>query len=426
MWYDLTAMQACRAILCVFLMVWPAISMSQEAAGTFEVQGWWFAGVEGRPWQLEEEFRPRFANKLGNHLRIETSVLVRSKQGRQHEEEFYKLLQQSDLGPLLDAGGCLEPSCDESLPRLSIHRLFVDLTLPFADIRIGQQNVQWGSANFINPIDPFPELLITDPSRPRSGQLALRAQIPFGDGERELSGVDVIISTNASYERIQGAMKSTVHIGSSDLSGAFFYPGPGQPTRLGIDLKSDAVVGLFAEGTIGLGEDSTPEIALGLDYSFPVLYSLVVGAQFYYNGGAQQDSAFLLPTSSCPGGSVLPICENLDTESLFATGDASKSTRLLPPGSYAMSNVALIVDSSLQLSVNWIAHLGDGSGLLIPNVAYKPTGALALNLAVLSNYALSQTGGILHPDPASLSIAGVDLSGLQPKATVLFWSQLSY
>ena len=91
-----------------------------------------------------------------------------------------------------------------------------------------------------------------------------------------------------------------------------------------------------------------------------------------------------------------------------------------------MTNIALIVDSTLQLSVNWIAHLGDGSGLLIPSVAYKPTGALAINLAVLSNYALSQTGGVLHPDPASLNVAGVDLSGLQPEATVLFWSQLSY
>ena len=400
--------------------------MSQEAAGTFEVQGWWFAGVEGRPWQLEEEFRPRFANKLGNHLRMETSVLVRSKQGRQHEQELYKLLQQSDLEPLLDAGGCVEPSCDESLPRLSIHRLFVDLTLPFADIRIGQQNVQWGSANVVNPIDPFPELLVTDPSQPRSGYLALRAQIPFGDGERELSGVDVIISTDEGYENIQGAMKTTMHIGSTDLSGAFFYPGPGQPTRLGIDMKSDALVGLFAEGAIGLGGDISPEVALGLDYSFPVLYSLVVGTQLYYNGGPQQDSTFLLPASSCPGGSVLPVCENLDTESLIPAGEPSDSTRLLPPGSYAMSNVALIVDSSLQLSVNWIAHLGDGSGLLIPSIAYKPTGALALNLAVLSSYALSQTGGVLHPDPESLHIAGVDLSGLQPKATVLFWSQVSY
>ena len=100
--------------------------------------------------------------------------------------EIDRALRAGGLGPVLDATDWPQQvnrllTIQGSWSYLDVDRLYLDWYTGPVDVRVGRQALTWGSARFLNPTDPFPEVLFAEPWRPRRGVNAIRAHIPFGE-----------------------------------------------------------------------------------------------------------------------------------------------------------------------------------------------------------------------------------------------------
>jgi hypothetical protein len=139
-----------------------AEARAQDALGFAELRGSYFAGVSGERWQLVERVRPTLESELGERLKLVTTVEAGLAQGRSTLRELERTLRAEGLGPLLDACDCLPSYANSRLgingasDYLEVDRLYVDFYGQSFDLRVGRQALQWGSARFFNPTDPFP------------------------------------------------------------------------------------------------------------------------------------------------------------------------------------------------------------------------------------------------------------------------------
>ena len=155
-----------------------------DVSGYAEMQGRWVSGVEGTPWQATQRFRPSLEAEAASWVRLHVTVEATYWEGRDEALEAYALVEE-EVGTVLETSGCplTEPESgihdiDEVL---GVERLYADFYTSFADIRVGRQALNWGSALGLNPTDLFAEVLVAEPWRERRGVNAIRANFPVGD-----------------------------------------------------------------------------------------------------------------------------------------------------------------------------------------------------------------------------------------------------
>ena len=135
-----------------------------------EVRGSW-TDAEETHWAAVERLRPTVELQVHDRVLIAATAEAAVEQGRYPTGEFAEALREpietavgglSDDGPTLeevieDCGWPIETkrTYDEVGDVLSLERLYVDVTSPYADFRLGRQAVNWGSALFFNPTDIF-------------------------------------------------------------------------------------------------------------------------------------------------------------------------------------------------------------------------------------------------------------------------------
>ena len=85
-----------------------------------------------------------------------------------------------------------------------------------------------------------------------------------------------------------------------------------------------------------------------------------------------------------------------------------------------MLNWTLNDDLSVAGTTLW--NLEDGTGMVFPSVGYKLGGRFALNAGV--QFLLGEDGEF-RPDPADLTLNGIDLSGLLPTWNASAWVRYS-
>ncbi len=406
---------------------------AQRGGGFVEVRAHTFAGVTGDDWLLVERVRPNFSLELRERLVLSATIEAAWSQGRCLQREVQRTLEASEVGPLLDAAGCEWPQptnrtlgVSEVGDYLMVDRLHVDLYLPWADVRVGRQAVQWGSAFFINPTDPFPEVLLADPWRPRAGVNAARVTVPIGDAHQ----VQALLGTNDAFTKIQAAIRGTVGIGEADVSVSGAWRQELGRGVIGLDIRGNLELGYWLEAALNVDNGTVyEELAVGVDYSFAVLERLVVIAQFYRNGasGGDQDSFARLRSSV-----ELPDC---DGDFLLGTdGDGDRFAPVLTSHHYAILSAQLAVDPELSLTALWVQNLSDGSALFVPTVSYAWTGWLTVAGAAQIPLSAWGDGGELRPSEEDLvvvfdegpSAATVDTSGLVPSATVIVWTRVNF
>ena len=168
------------------LSILPALTHAEGGYG--EIRGNWQVGAEGEQWQLVERFRPRFTVELAERWALFSELEVALRQGRNQIDEVKRVVQGSDLGPILGECGLSVASGGERLSQNQSgaglprgRAALCGLVSSNFDFRVGRQSIYWGSAAFLNPTDPFPEFLIAEPWRPRRGLNAGRVSIPIGD-----------------------------------------------------------------------------------------------------------------------------------------------------------------------------------------------------------------------------------------------------
>ena len=447
-------MRARLVVAGLVLALAPARAHAAEGSvgGFAEVRFSGSPGLDGTPWRLIERVRPRFRASLHQRISLFAEVEFALVQGRDDQAELQRTLEDSDFGPLLALSGIEWPEkansvlqIDGTQSYLDVARLYVDFYLPGADLRVGRQALFWGSAAMINPTDPFPELLVTEPWKPRRGTNAVRANIPLGEG----GDLTAVLATSDLFDALRAAARLRVRLGPADLAFVAAYRGDDDDGLIGIDLRGSFGVGYWVEAAIHIDGEYRHDVAVGLDYSSPVHDGLVVMAQYYRNGrgaGPKETPpnrmASLLDASGLDGsglgGSGLGGSSAGGLGGGSALGTAPEQATFAPLFSgrdYVMLSLSQAFIPEISVSAVALQNLSDGTGFFIPTVSVRPLDWLDLSLSAQVPYRLWGEGGEFKPNEEDLQIEAevpflgtlsADLRGLVPDATITFWTRASF
>ncbi len=423
---------------------------AQEVTGLAELRLQQQFGVTGVPWQLTERFRPEFSAPLGERLSLTTTVDLSFAQGRRLQDEVQGVFEASDLftigylpgsiDSLWNIGSCSwpDPASNEALgisqagDYLAVDRLYADAYLKGADVRIGRQAVQWGSAQLVNPTDPFPEVLFVEPWRFRRGLNAGRATVPIEGGHQ----VQVLAGTDDTFRHERLATRGTANIKGTELSLVGAWRGDTDEPLVGLDLRGNVEIGWWFEGALHATEDPYEEFAVGVDYSFPVFERFVVLAQYYRNGSGSPDAGSTASTGRFAGEVEPPHCEEDGFSDLVPDSGANPFAPITAGRDYAIAAVNLAATNELSFQLSAIHNLGDGTGVMVPTTTWAVLEWLELSATGQVPYKTSE-GGEFKPDPADMVLTidptdgeappvDLDFSGLAADAAVVVWARASF
>ncbi len=422
----------------VSLLASAASDRSAAVQGFAEVRAQAYTGVDGVPVFVVERFRPTFDAPLGERLALSMTVEAALTQGRRTQDELRRTLEESDLGPMLDAAKCTWP--EEENPFLGVSeaedyvwvdRLYMDAYLPGVDVRVGRQALNWGSAFMVNPTDPFPQVLLLEPWRPRAGVNAIRASIPVLSDHR----IQLVAGTDDAFRQPRMAARATFNRWETDWSVIGAWRPESDETLVGGDIKGTLGVGFWAEGAWHIRDDAYGEVAAGFDYSFPVLQGLVLTAQYYKSGRTTAASSGLSGIAST---AAVPDCASGDAAALF--GDGATTVDPFAPffggQNYLMASAGLSINPVLSLSSLLVQNWDDGTGLVFPTLSVAPRGWLEMSVAAQVPIRTFGDGGELSPSADDLVLSQsvvpgappltVDFTGLVPTSTIVFWTRASF
>jgi hypothetical protein len=174
---------------------------------------------------------------------------------------------------------------DDAGDYLTVERLYADVDAGPARLRIGRQAVNWGSALIWNPTDLFEEVFLTDYWAERKGLNAVRVYVPMRE-EFRLTAVAATGDTVWSHNRY--GVKASLARWRADMSVVWMDDVANDRLVWGLDVKGTAILGYWVEAAAFAPKnpdvDPYQQAVLGVDYSFPVLGTLYVAGQYYYNG----------------------------------------------------------------------------------------------------------------------------------------------
>lgn len=163
---------------------------------------------------------------------------------------------------------------------IDLQKLYVSVYLPFADISIGRQIVNFGKGFIFSPLDVFSTVDIADLDFGRRGTDAVVIRYPIGS----LSGVDFISELPFGENEHASAVKAFTTVLNFDWSALGIYRHKSKEIISGLGCKGDAVVGIYGEAVLHMkesGSDLSFQAMLGADYSF-LNGDLVIMAEYFY------------------------------------------------------------------------------------------------------------------------------------------------
>ena len=422
-----------RILTVSLLLIVPALGWS-NVKGFVEVRGHAYPGVDGDWWQIVERVRPEFTADLTERITFSTTVELGLSQGRRMQTELQRTLDASDIGPALELAGCEWPEEKNEVLGISsaqdyirVERFFLDIYLPLVDLRLGRQALKWGSAFMVNPTDPFPEVLLVDPWRPRAGVNSLRATIPILEDHE----IQLVLGSDDTFTNLRVAGRASTKFDLTDFSIVGAWRQETSDGIVGLDIRGTLELGFWLEGALHLGNDDIyEEIAVGLDYSFPVLEQMVITLQYYRNGGGEKEVDPGATTSGMTDAVEAPVCSGVSSDDLF--GAPSVSSNPFAPffkgRNYGMLSVMLGITTEISFSAFWVQNLNDGSGLIMPNIQFYLMEWLELSAAVQIPISLWGDGGELHPADEDLIVdingSQIDMNGLVPEVSFILWTRV--
>ncbi len=438
---DLSHLCRLVSVALAGLLLAPSALRAQDVSGFVEVRASDAVGVEGKSWQTIERYRPSVEVVLAPRARLLTTLEVAFLQGRDTQEELQRTLEESDFGPLFELAQCTWPERSHEVlgfedgdAYLDVSRFHLDVYLPSLDLRVGRQALHWGSAQLINPTDPFPELFFAEPWRPRRGVYAARATVPLSQSG-DFTGV---VATNDDWDALRTAARLRLSYGQTDLALVAAYRSDGGVDGdgiVGIDVRGTLGVGYWLEAALHLRETEYEEIAFGIDYSFAVRDGLIVTGEYYRNGAGDSQSD---PASAGLGPGVEPPDCRCDLESLglfAADGGDDPFAPLLSGRDYLLLAAYLSFSPAVSTSLSALQNLGDGTGSFAPSITIRPRGWLDVSVTAQIPYKLWGDGGELKPaaddfkivrDLGTLGVFQADLSGMVPDASITVWTRASF
>lgn len=155
---------------------------------------------------------------------------------------------------------------------LDIRKLYLSMYLPFADITIGRQIINFGKGFVFSPIDVFSSVELFDINYRRRGTDIANIRIPFSD----LAGLDITTELPFIDDNFSTAVKLFATFFDFDFSLIGMYRNAGTDADfedeaiIGLAFKGDMEIGIYGEAVTHVLTDSKDvffEGMLGADYS---------------------------------------------------------------------------------------------------------------------------------------------------------------
>lgn len=177
---------------------------------------------------------------------------------------------------------------------------YVTIYSRYANIRIGKQQLPWGSGYSWNPTDIFNQKNLLDPTYEKVGVNAFKLEMLFG---RE-AVLTTVIGIGEEWETSTKALKVKEHFLGFDLSACFvektqegfdyilFSPLSERRRLFGADFSGELLgLGLWAEGAYNRLEDSDDfgQYLVGADYTFESGLYLI--GEYYRNELGRTDKS---------------------------------------------------------------------------------------------------------------------------------------
>lgn len=182
-----------------------------------------------------------------------------------------------------------------------LRKLYAGFFLPFGDLFIGRQIINYGEGLVFSPVDVFSSINIFDLTFKRHGSDVVRLRVPFGttSGAELTGGI-------AQYEtKPVGALKLYTTLQGVEMSMIGMYRSQSDEIMTGLAFKGDLIAGIYGEVAEHLGTDGHHrnfEGMLGADYS--ISNTWFFNAEYCYSEkGAKNDpsSSSSLPTGQLTG-----------------------------------------------------------------------------------------------------------------------------
>jgi hypothetical protein len=422
--------------LALSLALTSSAALADEPRGFAELRLSWFPGAAGDKVQVVERVRPTFQLSIAERVKLVGTIEAGLAEGRDTATVLAETLQKSALGPLLTAAQCAPTPYTNGFLHLNgakdyldVDRLYLDVYLTHLDVRIGRQAINWGSARFFNPTDPFPQVLLTEPWRPRRGINAVRVNVPVTSS----ADLTAVAAANDTFTAVRASARARVNWKGTDFAVVGAYRGDANNGLVGLDARGTLGVGYWLEAALSLSAKPHEEFSVGLDYSFKVLEQLSVFAQYYRNGaGALSPDHYTSATSRlataspivCPPGG--PFTSTLATADPFAPFTVARD--------YLLVGASLGITPDLMVSATALQNLDDGTALLLPSVTYAVLDWLDVSASASIPTIVWGSGGEFKPRPQDLRLSvetpsgtlSANLSGLVPAATLTLWTRASF
>ena len=155
---------------------------------------------------------------------------------------------------------------------LDIRKLYLSMYLPFADITLGRQIINFGKGFVFSPIDVFSSVELNDINYRRRGSDIVNIRIPFSD----LAGLDFTTELPFVDGDFSTAVKLFATFFDFDFSLIGMYRNTGAVADFedevvtGLTFKGDIEIGIYGEAVVHVLADSRDvffEGMLGADYS---------------------------------------------------------------------------------------------------------------------------------------------------------------
>lgn len=418
-----------------------------EVRGYAETRGQ-ITDQDGVPWSATARVRPTLEVASANErLMLTTTVQASATVGRwdtgelvttlEDQPDYNLVVQAASGGQYQDTVASLEAGSgpvqrERAYPLgsvISVPRLHLDWNTKVADIRVGRQALNWGSAMVYHPTDLFAQVLANRPWEERQGVDGGRINLPIGDK---------LLLTAAGgfrpgFEDGRAAVRTTAFVGPFDASVIAFTDT--EVWGAGIDLKGTAGVGWWIEAAA----TEHIEAVVGVDYSLPVLYAFTFGFEGIYNGYGGDRS--LDPTGQ------LVFADECDD---WYEACAKTSGGSLGDGATGLANTwyadaTLHVGFTADLSTTVVAVWGieDSTGWVYPYATLLAGSHWSFNLGALMFVGKE---GEFHPDLSALDPMNIaatipaeqlealgltepptmDLSGQTPRVSGQAWIRASF
>ena len=165
-----------------------------------------------------------------------------------------------------------------------LRMLYGALYLPWADVTLGRQIVNYGKGVLFSPLDVFSSVNLIELSFKRSGSDIAMVSVPLGD----VSGIDAVTEFPIGNIDYATSMRGFTTIAGWDLSAAGIYRHRSREGIAGIAFKGDLIAGLTGELVTRYNRDRREwrfEAMAGADYSIRNTCFFAV-EYFYRDDGA--------------------------------------------------------------------------------------------------------------------------------------------